>query len=244
MPIVAPNKESKIGENILEHDLDEGEVHNPMNRVKILTGQHTHRDLAEAQIEGVFAFSRSGYSHNASSSSKQACTGPKPLDCAPPQTIRVVKFPKEKIKPILVWKQTVDVTADKHQGDAKLGHIPDFREDWGDGERWELYRRACYVYVAPKDIPEVKLHGWYVIFATYDPGYDKNTHKLIAGYGRHIHEDIFIAKIGTYPDADGWTVYVDMPDEFLSTTTESGRKVYEINLSETNNYMMTPLLGW
>lgn len=159
LPIVGPKKEPKIGENILDHDLDEGEAHNPVDRVRILTGQHTHRELAEAQMDGGFAFSGNVCSHNAPSSSKKALTGPEPLSCAPPQTIRVVKFPKERIEPVFVWKQTIDVKAEQHQGDAKLGHIPDFCEDWGDDERWELYRRACYVFVASKDIPEVKLHG-------------------------------------------------------------------------------------
>ncbi|CAD6589195.1 MAG: hypothetical protein ASARMPRED_003960 [Alectoria sarmentosa] len=244
LPVVGPRNEPKFGQNVLDHDLDGGEVRNPLNRVKIHTGQHTHRDLAEAQMEGSFAFKDNRYTHNVSDSSKEAWAAPEPVNCAPPQAIRVARFPKKESEPCLVLKQTTDVKAEKHHGDAKLGHIPDFREDWGDGERWYLYRRAYYVHVGPEDIPDVKLHGWYVVFATWDPGYEKSTHKFIEGYGRHVHEDFFVAKINTYPDSHRWTAYVDMPEEFLSTTTKDGWKLYQSLLVETNTSMIGPLYGW
>lgn len=217
-----------------------------MYQVKFLTRQQTDCDRAESYMEGGFASSSSGYAHNTPTldSSKRACTAPEPPNCPPPQTIRVVRFPKKDSEPVFVWKQIIDVKADQHQGDAKLGHIPDFREDWGDGEKWELHRRAYCVYVAPKDIPEIKLHGWYGVFATYDPSYEKNTHKFIEGYGRHVHEDFFITKIGTYRDGNGPTIYVDMPDEFLSARTKNGSKLHQMRLAETNNSMIGPLLGW
>ena len=247
-----PRRESKIGEDILDHDLDEGEVYNPMNRAKILTGQQTHRDLAEAQMEGGFAHggygfsgygSGYGYSPNASGSSNQVQSAPEPLDCAPPQTIRVVRFPKDDIEPSFVWRQTVDVKADRHHGDAKLNHIPNFREDWGPNANWKVYRMAYRVFVAPEDIQEEKLHGRYFIFVTRDPGYEKSTHKLTGGYRRHIHEDLFIAKVGTYPDRNGWTNYVNVPDEFLSATTKDGRKLYGCRLAETKRSMIESILG-
>ena len=209
-------KEPRIGENILDHDLDEGEVRNPMNQVKIFTGQDTHRDLAEAQMEGGFTFSGSGHSYNALGSSDQACSTSEPLNCAPPKNVRVVRFPKESDVPIFEKRQTVDVKADKHHGDAKLNHIPDFREDWGNGDSWQLHRKAYRVHVGSADISDVELHGTYVVFATYDPSYGPSTHKMFIGQGRHVHKDFFIAKIGKYRDGNGWTVYVDMPDEFLS----------------------------
>ena len=167
---------------------------------------------------------------------------PEALDFAPPQDIRVVRFPKDQLEPQFVSKQTVDVTADEHHEDANLGHIPDFRQDWGYGDEWCQHRRAYRVYVAPQDIPEPKLHGWYVVFATRDPSYQKSTHRVIAGEGRHIHEDFFIAKIGTY-HKNGWTVYVDMPDEFKSAKTKEGRVVYQIILAEGKTSMLGPLLG-
>lgn len=237
-------KESRIGENILDHDLDEGEVQNPMNRVKIFTGQDTHRDLAEAQMEGGFAFSGSGTSYNAPASSNQPWSAPNPLDCAPPQTIRVVRFPKEDVKPTFAERQTVDVKADKHHGDAKLNHVPDFREDWGSGESWHSYRKAYRVFVDPNDVPEVKLHGTYVVFATYHPSYENSTHRLFKGQGRHVREDFFIAKIGKYRDGNGWTVYVDMPVEFLSARTKDGFSLWERGLASIRSSMVGLLRTW
>lgn len=243
LPIGGLQRDPRIGENILDHDLDEGDVHNPMSRVETLTGYQIHQNLAEAQMEGGFAFSGNGYSRSTAGSSKQTRTAPKPLNCAPPQTVRVVRFPKEDIEPTFVLRRTIDVKADRHHGDAKLGHIPDFREDWGHEESWKEYRKAYYVFVAPQDVPEEKLHGLYVVFVTYDPCYKKSTHRLIEGYGRHIYEDIFIAKIERYPDGNRWTNYVNMPDEFLSATTKGGRKLYACRLAETNNSMIGAIFG-
>ena len=235
-----PRKDSKIGDNMLDPDLSEGQVHKPMNRAQILTGQYAHGDLAEAQMEGAFAFSGGSSGHSASSSSKNDQPAPKSLSRLPFRGIRVVRFHRNVIEPDLVWRDPIDVKAEKHQGDAKLDHIPDFRKDWGDAGKWELYRRAYRVYVGPGDIRERILHGWYVVFYTYDTSYAKNTHKAIEGNGRHIHEDFFITKIGLNRDANAC---IDVPEEFLSATTEDGWKVYQIYLEETHFSMIRPLIG-
>lgn len=256
MPTVGPRKEPKalriddrtkepmIGENILNHDLDEGEVHNPMNRVRILTGHDTHRDLAESPVKGGFTFSGSRYSYNASGSSSQALNAPEPLNCAPPRTIRIVRFPKDATEPIFAERQTIDVKTDEHIGDAKLNHIPDFRQDWGNGESWHLHRKAYRVHVGPEDISEIRFHGTYVVFATYDPSYERSTHRIFRGEGRHVRKDFFIAKIGKYRDANRWTVYVDMPDEFLSARTENGVCLWECGLIDVHNSMIGLLRTW
>ena len=215
-----------------------------MNRVKLLSGQDTHRELAEAQMEGGFAFSGSRGSRSASASSNQLWNAPESLNCAPPQTIRIVRFPKEDVKPTFAERQTVDVKADKHHDDAKLNHIPDFREDWGDGESWHSYRKAYRVYVGPNDISEVKLHGTYVVFATYHPSYNPSTHSMFRGQGRHVHEDFFIAKIGKYRDGNGWTVYVDIPVEFLSARTNDGFSLWECGLPSIRSSMVGLLRTW
>ena len=225
LPVDAPRNEPNTGEDIDDHEMGEDQ------------------NLAEDQIADGVTFNSSGNSHNAFDGSMSVGAAPKALNCAPPQVIRVARFPRREISPCLVWKQTVDVKMNKHWGDVKLSRIPDLRGDWGEGEKWHLYRRAYYVHVAPQDIPEVKLHGRYVVFATYDPSYAKNTHAILKGFGRHIHDDFFIAKIKTYPDSNGWTAYTDMPDEFLSATSNSGWKIFQINLAETNNSMIGPLLA-
>lgn len=244
LPIDSPEKDSKIGDDILDHDLDEGEVHNPVNRANILTGLHTHRELVEAQMQGGLAFSSSRYSQDASSNSEQARTAPEPLNCAPPQEVLLARFPKKDLVPNSVVKQTIDVKADKHYHDAKLSHIPDFRKDWGDGEKWTLHRRADRVYVDPSDIEEVKLHGCYVVFATFGQGYSKSEHKYFEGKGKHVHDDFFIAKIQKRPDDQGWTAYVDMPNEFWTAKTKGGKKVYECRLVERNKSMLDSLFEW
>ncbi len=243
LPIDSPEKDSKIGDDILDHDLDEGEVYNPVNRTTNLTGLHTqtYRELVKAQMEGGSAFSGSGYSQNASSSSEQARIAPEPLNCAPPQEVLLARFPKSNPVPDSVVKQTIDVKADKHYHDAKLGHIPDFRQDWGNGEKWTLHRRADRVHVDPSDIEEVKLHGCYVVFATFGQGYSKSEHKYFEGKGKHVHDDFFIAKIQTRPDGQGWTAYVDMPNEFWTAKAKDGKKVYECRLVERNKSMLASM---
>lgn len=256
MPIVGPRtdpnalriddrtKEPTIGENIPNHDLDEGEVHNPMKRVKISTEHDAYRDLAEAQVEGGFASSGGRYSYNASGSSNQALNAPEPLNCAPPQTIRVVRFPTDDTIPVFVERQTIDVKADEFIGDAKLNHIPDFREDWGNGDSWNLHRKAYRVHVGAEDISDDKLHGTYVVFATYDPSYEKSTHRIFQGEGRHVRKDFFIAKIGKYRDENKWIVYLDMPDEFLSARTDNGSCLWECGLADARNSMIGLLRTW
>ena len=91
------------------------------------------------------------------------------------------------------------------------------------------------------DIKEEVLHGYYVIFVTYDPRYEKNKHVIFDGRGRHVNDDFFIAKISIRVDAKGWTRYIDMPDQFFSATTEDGKKVYEVCLFEQAKDMVTML---
>ena len=256
LPVVGPRKDPKalriddrtkeplIGENILNHDLDEGEAHNPMNRVRILTGHDTYGNPAESQMEGGFAFSGSRYSYNPSSSSNQASHAPEPLNYAPPKTIRIVRFPKDDAEPIFTERQTIDVKADEHIDDAKLNHIADFREDWGNDKSWRIHRKAYPVFVGPEDIPEVKFHGTYVVFATYDPSYEKSTHRIFRGEGRHVRKDFFIAKTGKYRDRNKWTNYLDMPDDFLSARTDDGFCLWECCLADVRNSMIGLLRTW
>ena len=137
-------------------------------------------------------------------------------------------------------RQVINVEADKHHGDNKLNHIPDLREDWGNGECWQLYHRAYRVLAEPKDIPEVKLHGTYVVFATYDPRYEKSTHKVPKEQGKHVRKDYFIAKIGRYRDG----VYDDVPVDFLSTRTKDGHRLWECGLAYISNLMVGLLQTW
>ena len=194
-------------------------------------------------MKGDFAFGGSGYLHNASAKSEKAWIDRGQLDCAPLQKIRVARFPKNKFEPEPVQKETIDIKAYKHRDDLNLGHIPDFREDWGHGKEWEQYRRAYCVYVAPQDTPKVNLHGWYVVFYTWDPGYEKNTHNLFGGCGRHVHEDFFLAKMESKADSKGWAVYVDMPDEFFSATAREESRIFRIRLTESKTFMLGPLVG-
>ena len=234
MPTDHPEIEPKIGGNMPDDDMN-GEAHNP-------TGQHTHRNLTKAPMEGGFAFSDNGHSRTTSNDSNKTFTILEPPNHAPPQSIRVAQFSKNELSPRLVWKQTIDVKADNHWGDMKLNHVPDFRVDWG--EKGFSNRKAFYVHVGPLDFPEVRtLHGWYVVFTNWDRGYATNKHRMMQGIGRHVHEDFFIAKIGLYPDCNKWTAYIDMPDEFLSARTEAGWNVYEAPLAEMKNSMIGAILA-
>ena len=146
--------------------------------------------------------------------------------------------------PIIVVRQTVDVTPDKHRGDDRLKNIPDFHEDWGDNENWKIERKADRFFVAPDDIPGYpQLHGWYVVFSLHEPRYDSNTHSIFGGFGRHIHEDIFIAKLGAEIVHNGWACYVDMPEEFLSATSKENRKLFYIPLIEHGRSMLASLIA-
>ena len=188
-------------------------------------------------MEGSFPSSRS--SHNTSDYPAQAQPALPPLNCVPPHKVRIARFSKDEMGPCPVERYTVDVKAEKDQRkDAGLNHIPDFREDWGSGEKWTLHRRAYRTFVMSGDIEEPELHGYYVIFATHAPDYEKNKHKIFEGKGRHIHDDFFIAKIGRTVGANRWTRYLDMPDQFFSATTEDGKKVYEACLVEKANGML------
>ena len=201
-----------------------------------LTGQQPSRNLAEAQIAGESSSSGGKDPQDASGSLKIP-------DCLAPQTIQVARFPKDQMDPVIVGKQTVDVTADQHRGDGNLKNIPDFRAEWGNDERWMNGRKADRLFVDPSDIPGFpQLHGWYVVFSLHEPRYDSNTHKMFQGFGRHIHEDVFIAKLGKDPKS-GWTCYVDMPQEFLSAGSRFGAKLWTTPLKEHGTSMMASLIG-
>ena len=202
-----------------------------------LTGQQTPRNLAEAQLAGESSSSGGGYPQPASGSSKV-------IDCALPKTIQVARFLKNQMFPVIVGKQTIDVTADQHRGDGNMKNIPDFRAEWGNDERWKNGRKADRLFVAPSDIPEFpQLHGWYVVFSLHEPRYDSNTHKIFQGYGRHIHEDIFIAKLGPKNQQSEWTCYVDMPQEFLSAKSAIGAKLWSTTLVEHGTSMIASLIA-
>ena len=240
----AIKEEFDIGEGIRDLNLNENEARDPMNPVVRLTGQQTPRNLAEAKMAGDNFSSGSGYPQQASGSSKQACGPPAVLNCAPPQIIQVARFPKDQVDPVIVGKQTVDVTADQNRNDGNLNHIPDFRAEWGNDERWKNERKADRYYVTPNDMPDFpQLHGWYVVFSLHEPRYDSNTHKIFQGFGRHVHEDIFIAKLGDKIKQNGWTCYVDMPQEFLSAKSRLGWNLYWIGLEEHGNSMIGSLIA-
>ena len=182
-------------------------------------------------------------SQQAPGSSKEAYSPPVVGNCAPSQTIQIARFPKDQIDPVIVEKQTVDATKDRYRNDGKLNHVPDFRAEWGNDERRKNERKVDRIFVAPEDIPEFpQLHGWYVVFSLYESRYDSNTHKMFQGFGRHIHEDIFIAKLGPQ-NPKGWTSYVDVPQEFLSAESRLGLKLYWTPLVELRNSMMGTLIA-
>ena len=162
-----------------------------------------------------------------------------PPECVPPHKVRVARFPKDEKVPCPAERYTVDVTAEQdYQMDAGLNHIPDFREDWGDEEKWTLHRRAYRTFVTSGDIEEPDLQGYYVIFTTFSPDYEKNKHQIFEGRGRHVHDDFFVVKIGRRVGTQRWTRYIDMPDQFFSATTKDGKKVYEVCLFEKANDMV------
>ena len=126
-----------------------------------------------------------------------------------------------------------DVLPGTHKDETHLKRIPDFREEWGE----EGDRRVKRFEVVPKDFPDCsQLRGYYLIFYLHSPGYDKNTHIIFKGKGRHIHDDFFIAKLGAKLDCNGANSYVDMPEEFLS------QRVYDIDLKETGTSIIEMLL--
>ena len=235
--------------DILESkDRDKGETPSPVKRVRFLTEQdsvqHSHANLVEAQMGCGFPSSSSRSSNNKFDNLAQAQPALPPPDCVPPHKVRVARFPKDEMYPCPAERCTVDVKAEERfHGDARLTHIPDFRNDWGSEEKWTLYRRAYRTTVTPEDVEERELHGHYVIFATHGPGYEKNRHKIFKGEGRHVHDDFFVAKIERRADANGWTRYIDMPEQFFSATTDDGKKVYEICLLEKANDMLGMLLA-
>lgn len=232
--------------NILESK--EGGTPSPVKQIRALTVQnsvqHTHANLVEAQREGSLPPSSSRSPHVTFDNSAQARPALPLPDCAPPHKVRVARFPKDEMYPCPAERYTVDVKAENnHRQNVGLSHIPDFRGDWGSDEKWKLYRRAYRTTVTHVEIEERELHGHYVIFATHDPGYEKNKHKVFKGKGRHVHDDFFIAKIERRADANGWTRYIDIPDQFFSATTEEGKKVYETCLLEKANDMLGMLLA-
>ena len=215
-----------------------------MDPVVPLTGRLTSLNLAEAQMAGDYPSSGGKYPQQASSSSQEARGPPGTFNCAPLPTIQVARFPKDQIDPVIVEKQIVDVTADRNRNDKNLKYILDCRAEWGNDERWKTQRRADHFYVAPSDIPDFpQLHGWYVVFSLHEPRYDSNTHKIFQGSGRHIHEDIFIVKVGENKGKSGLLHYVDMPQEFLSANSPVGLNLYWSPLKAHGNSMMGSLIA-
>ena len=243
MPIAGGKKESRIGEGLRSLDSIEGEADKPMNTVKDPSGQDTLQDLVGAQIDGGYASMSGADPQHGSSSSNKASPPPEIPSREPCQTIKVVKFDANYIDPSIVKRQMVDVTPGTHRDEKHLKRIPDFGEDW-DEEGWKTERKVKLFYVGPKDFPKCsQLHGYYWIFYLHSPGYEKNTHIIFRGNGRHIHEDFFIAKRGQKLDCNGAYSYVDMPEEFLSARTEEGkRKVYEIDLEGPGTSIIKMLL--
>ena len=210
-----------------------------MSQVELVTEQRTRQDLAKVQIVG-----NVGSAPNASSSSKHVWDPPETLICPPPQVIKVARFAKDQYNPSIVEKRTTDVRADQHKGDDDLNHIPDFRQDWGHKEKWKTERRAERFFMAADDIPEFpQLHGWYVVFSLHEPRYDSNTHIIFGGNGRHIHEDFFIARLGAKTFHNGWTYYVDMPEEFLSAKTKNGWDLFWTPLAQHRKSMVSSLIA-
>ena len=181
-PIVGARKERKTREDVRDYDLTIGEASKLVNRAETLLWQLTHQDIADTQMEDAPA-----------------------LEHAPPKTIQVVKLSKGDSETILVWKQTSDVRKVEQWYDKKMRDIPDFRVEWGDGEEWKTGRRAVRVFVVPQDIPDpTELHGWYAVFPVYDRVYLHDTHTILKEKQRHLHEDIFIAKMGDDQDCGGF----------------------------------------
>lgn len=202
------------------------------------------RDLAEAQIAGDYSSSGHGHPQHAPGSSTEAFDPSRVHDSAPPQTVQVVRFPKDQIDPVIVRKQTIDVTPHQNRKDRHRSNIPDFRAEWGNDERWKNQRKADEHFVGPDDIPQFpQLHGWYVVFSLHEPRYENNTHKIFQGYGRHIHEDIFIAKTGRRNYTSPWTGYADIPQDFLSAKSKDGLNLWWIPLVEKGNSMMGSLIA-
>ena len=215
-----------------------------MNPLVPLMGQQTPRNVAQAQVAGRNFSSGGGHSQQAPGSSKEACGPPGVLHCGPSQTIQVARFPMFQIDPVIAIKQTVDVTADQNRNDGNLNHIPDFRAEWGNDEGWKNERKADRYHVTATDIPDFpQLQGWYVVFSLHEPRYDSNTHIIFQGLGRHIHKDIFIAKLGDENRRNGWTYYVDMPHEFLSANSRLGMKLYWNPLVEHGKSMLGSLIA-
>lgn len=265
-------RSSKVGKHVRDHKLDEGEAHELMDGVivsaqqrthqdlaeaqmeggntfygggdlpSIPSGQRTPRNLAEAQMEGGYALYSDGSHSNAAGSSEQRWASPGPPSSAPLHALRLARFPKDRRPAEVVERQIIDVTADKLPGEDKPNNMPDFTQDWGRNESWR--KKAYYLFVEPRDIPEHPiLHGWYVMFILFDPRYIYNTHIVMAGRGRHVHEDIFIAKTQREPHRKGSATYIDMPEEFLTGRTHDGWLVYDTYLGDTKTSMLGTLCG-
>ena len=215
-----------------------------MTPIETPSEQRTDRDLAGGKVASGYALGDGVNPYSAPASSKQASNPPKQLSSAPPQTIRVARFPKDKMVPDIVERQIVDVKPVRDRRGNTVNRIPDIRKDWEDKETQETERKTDWFFVAPHDVPTVpQLHGWYVVFSLYESRYDFNTHVIFGGAGRHIHEDIFVAKIGLKTDANGRTSYADMPEEFLSVRIKGLSKVYELPLAEHGTSMLQSLVA-
>lgn len=215
-----------------------------MTPIETPSEQRTDRDLAEAKGPSGDALGDGVNPYSAPASSKQASDPLKQLSSAPPQTIRVARFPKDSIVPEIVERQIVDVTPVRDRRGNSVNRIPDVGKDWADKETRETERKTDWFFVAPHDVTTFpQLHGWYVVFSLYEPSYDSNKHAIFGGQGRHIHEDIFVAKIGLKTNANGRTSYADMPEEFLSVRIKGMYKVYELPLAEHGTSMLQSLIA-
>lgn len=215
-----------------------------MTPIENTSKQRTDRDLAEANVPSGFALGGGVNLYSAPASSKEASDLLKNLSSAPPLTIRIARFPKDKLIPDIVERQIVDATSVRDKGGSTVARIPDVRKDWEGKETRETERKIDLFFVAPQDVPEFpKLHGWYVVFSLHESRYDANTHAIFEGIGRHIHEDIFIAKIGQERGAKERTSYADMPEEFLSVKIKGIWKVYDYPLAELGKSMLVTLIA-
>lgn len=215
-----------------------------MTQIETASEQRTDRDLAEAKVPSGYTLGSGVHPYSAPAITKKASDLLKKLSIAPRQTIRVARFPKDNMIPEIVERQIVDVTPVRDRGGSTVNRIPDVCKDWEGKETKETERKTDWFFIAPQDVPEFpQLHGWYVIFSLYESRYDANTHAFFQGIGRHIHEDIFIAKIGPETEANGRTFYADMPEEFLSVRVKGIWKVYEFPSGEHRKSMLLSLIA-
>lgn len=215
-----------------------------MTRIETPSVQRTSCDLAEAKMPSSYALGGGVNPYSTPASAEQASDALRKLSIVTPKTIRVARFPKDSLHPEIVERPLVDVTSVQDRGGNTVNRIPDFRKDWEGKETPGTERKIDRVFVAPQDIPEFpQLHGWYLIFSLHEPRYDANTHKFFRGHGRHIHEDVFVAKDGPETGANGGRSYADMPEEFLTVRVHDIWRIYEWPLQDYGKGMLLSLFA-